>query len=96
MTTGAARWRCRWSQSFDRAGSSFPRRNFLSLHQSAAEPSFSTGPAGGGSTYTATATVSLAAMADAPNNPISQVAFYANGSLIGALTNSPDAPLYPP
>ncbi len=47
-----------------------------------------------GSTYTATASVTIGAMADAPYNPISQVAFYANGSLLGAISNSPDAPLY--
>jgi mono/diheme cytochrome c family protein len=45
-------------------------------------------------TYTAAATVTIGAMADAPYNPISQVAFYANGSLLGTLTNSPNAPLY--
>ncbi len=33
-------------------------------------------------------------MADAPYNPVDQVAFYANGSLLGTITNSPDAPLY--
>ena len=43
-----------------------------------------------GSIYTATASVSIGAMADAPYNPISQVAFYANGSLLGTLSNSPD------
>jgi hypothetical protein len=47
-----------------------------------------------GSSYTATASVSIGAMADAPYNPISTVAFYVNGSLLGALNNSPDAPLY--
>jgi uncharacterized repeat protein (TIGR03806 family) len=47
-----------------------------------------------GSVYTAVASVSIGAMADALYNPISQVAFYANGSLLGALTNSPTAPLY--
>ena len=47
-----------------------------------------------GSVYTATASVSIGAMADAPYNPISQVAFYANGSLLGTLSDSPDAPLY--
>jgi mono/diheme cytochrome c family protein len=47
-----------------------------------------------GSIYTAVASVSVGAMADAPYNPISQVAFYANGSLLGTLTNSPTAPLY--
>ena len=45
-------------------------------------------------TYTATASVTLGATADAPYNPISLVAFYANGSLLGTLDNSPDAPLY--
>ena len=48
----------------------------------------------GGSIYTAVASVSIGAMADAPYNPISQVAFYANGSLLGTLINSPTAPLY--
>ncbi len=47
-----------------------------------------------GATYSGTASVTLGAMADAPYNPISQVAFYANGSLLGTITNSPDAPLY--
>ena len=46
------------------------------------------------STYTATASVTLGANADAPYNPISTVAFFANGSLIGTLSNSLDAPLY--
>jgi len=46
------------------------------------------------STYTASASVTIGAMADAPYNPISQVAFYANGSLLGTISNSPDAPLY--
>ncbi|MGD0086620.1 MAG: PA14 domain-containing protein [Verrucomicrobiota bacterium] len=45
-------------------------------------------------TYTAAASVTIGAMADAPYNPINQVAFYANGSLLGTLTNSPNAPLY--
>jgi mono/diheme cytochrome c family protein len=48
----------------------------------------------GGSIYTATASVSIGAIADAPYNPISQVAFYANGSLLGAMSGSPTAPLY--
>ncbi len=47
-----------------------------------------------GATYTAAASVTIGAMADAPYNPINQVAFYANGSLLGTLTNSPNAPLY--
>ncbi|HEY5042566.1 MAG TPA: PA14 domain-containing protein [Verrucomicrobiae bacterium] len=46
------------------------------------------------STYTATASVTLGAEADAPYNPISTVSFYANGFLLGTLSNSPDAPLY--
>jgi uncharacterized repeat protein (TIGR03806 family) len=44
--------------------------------------------------YTAAATVTLGAMADAPYNPISKVDFYANSSLLGTISNSPDAPLY--
>jgi hypothetical protein len=47
-----------------------------------------------GSVYTATASVSIGAMADTPYNSISQVAFYANGSLLGVLNESPTAPLY--
>jgi PA14 domain-containing protein/chitobiase/beta-hexosaminidase-like protein/Big-like domain-containing protein len=47
-----------------------------------------------GSTYTAAASVTIGAMADAPYNPVGQVAFYAGGSLLGTLSNSPDAPLY--
>ncbi len=47
-----------------------------------------------GSTYTAIASVSIGAMADSPYNPISKVDFYANGSLLGSLSNSPNAPLY--
>ncbi len=51
------------------------------------------GPADG-SAYTAVASVTLSANADAPNNPISKVEFYANGNLLGSLSNSVDAPLY--
>jgi mono/diheme cytochrome c family protein len=47
-----------------------------------------------GSTYTATASVSADTEADAPYNPIGKVDFYANGSLLGTLTNSAHAPLY--
>jgi uncharacterized repeat protein (TIGR03806 family) len=46
------------------------------------------------STYTATASVTIGAMADAPYNLINQVAFYASGSLLGVITSSPNAPLY--
>jgi hypothetical protein len=44
-----------------------------------------------GSTYTATASVTIGAMADAPYNPISKVGFYANGSLLGSVSNIPYA-----
>lgn len=47
-----------------------------------------------GAIYSAIASVSIGAMVDAPYNPIRQVAFYANGSLLGTLSNSPTAPLY--
>ena len=46
------------------------------------------------STYTAAASVTIGAMADAPYNPVSQVAFYANGSLLGDDHQQPYAPLY--
>ncbi|HLX69206.1 MAG TPA: PA14 domain-containing protein, partial [Verrucomicrobiae bacterium] len=48
----------------------------------------------GGATYTSAASVTIAANVDAPYNPISEVDFYANGTLLGTLTNSADAPLY--
>ena len=47
-----------------------------------------------GATYTAAASVTVAANADAPYNPSARVDFYANGSLLGTLSNSPFAPLY--
>ena len=47
-----------------------------------------------GATYTAPASVTLSADADTPTNRISAVSFYANGTLLGALSNSPYAPSY--
>ncbi len=47
-----------------------------------------------GATYTGAASVTIGANADAPNNPISKLDFYANATLLGTLSNSPDAPLY--
>ncbi len=44
-----------------------------------------------GATYTATASVSLAADADAPNNSISTVSFYANNNFLGSISNLPYA-----
>ncbi len=52
-----------------------------------------TQPANGAS-YTASASVTLGADTDAPNNPISLVSFYANGTLLGTLSNSLYAPSY--
>ncbi|MBC8097382.1 MAG: chitobiase/beta-hexosaminidase C-terminal domain-containing protein, partial [Akkermansiaceae bacterium] len=43
------------------------------------------------SNYTASASVTVAAEADALYNPISQVSFYANGNLLGSVTNIPYA-----
>ncbi|HXT12522.1 MAG TPA: FN3 associated domain-containing protein [Candidatus Angelobacter sp.] len=51
------------------------------------------GPADG-SAYTAAASVTVSAEADAQYNAIASVDFYANGTLLGSLTNSSDAPLY--
>ncbi len=47
-----------------------------------------------GAIYTGSASVTIAANADAPNNPISKVDFYAGTALLGTLSNSPDAPFY--
>ena len=47
-----------------------------------------------GSAYTAVASVTIGANADAAYNPVGTVSFYANGSLLGTLSNSPYAPLY--
>ena len=46
------------------------------------------------SSYTASASITVGATTGAPYNPISSVEFYANANLLGALSNSPDAPLY--
>ena len=47
-----------------------------------------------GAIYTASASVTLGADADAPNNPVSKVDFYASGTLLGTLSNSAFAPSY--
>lgn len=52
-----------------------------------------TNPASGAN-YTAAASITLGAIADAPYNPISRVDFYANGGWIGSLANSSEAPQY--
>ena len=46
------------------------------------------------SSYTASASVTIGATADAPYNPISTVAFYTNGGFLATLSNSLYAPLY--
>jgi uncharacterized repeat protein (TIGR03806 family) len=43
----------------------------------------------GGASYTAAASITLSADADAPNNPVSAVSFYSNGALLGSVTNVP-------
>jgi len=43
----------------------------------------------GGSTFTAAASVSVSADADAPYNTLSFVSFYANGVLLGTVSNAP-------
>jgi autotransporter-associated beta strand protein len=44
-----------------------------------------------GAIYTASASVTVSADADAPNNPISSVGFYANSAYLGSLSNLPYA-----
>ncbi len=44
-----------------------------------------------GSAFTAFASVSLSAEADAPYNPLSYVSFYTNGGLVGIVSNAPYA-----
>ena len=80
-------------QSFHTAGR-HPTNAALSFQQSAAHGCHFRSCIDGATVYTATASVSIGATADAPRNPITNVAFYANGSLLGALASSPDAPLY--
>lgn len=46
------------------------------------------------SSFTASASVTIGATADAPYNPISTVTFYTNGGFFVTLSNSPYAPLY--
>jgi hypothetical protein len=53
-----------------------------------------TSPANSATNLTATASVTIGAMADAPYNPISRVDFYTNNVFLGTVTNSPYAPLY--
>ena len=42
-----------------------------------------------GASYTAAASVTLSADADAPNNPISSVSFYGNGNFLGSVSTAP-------
>ena len=42
-----------------------------------------------GASYTAAASVTLSADADAPNNPISSVSFYGNGNFLGGVSTAP-------
>ncbi len=51
-------------------------------------------PSGGATNYTAAASVTLAADTDAPYNPVSAVSFYANGGLLGTLSNNIYGPFH--
>ena len=42
-----------------------------------------------GASYTASASVTVSADADAPNNPVSAVSFYANNTLLGSVSDVP-------
>ena len=48
-----------------------------------------TSPSGNATNYTASASVTITAAADAPYNPVSFVSFYANSSLLGSVSNAP-------
>jgi uncharacterized repeat protein (TIGR03806 family) len=48
-----------------------------------------TAPTGSATNFTAAASVTISADADAPHNPISAVSFYANGALLGSVTSLP-------
>ncbi len=48
-----------------------------------------TSPANGATNFTATASVTVSAEADATYNPITNVSFYANGNLLGSSANLP-------
>jgi uncharacterized repeat protein (TIGR03806 family) len=51
-------------------------------------------PTNNATNLTATASVTIGAMADAPYNPISRVDFYTNNIFLASVSNSPYAPLY--
>ena len=84
-----------------RAGPTFLEQPFHAARRSSRKPSFIrytnpppavvlSAPANG-SAFTAAASVSLSAEADAPYNPLSYVSFYTNGVLVGAVSNAPYA-----
>ena len=51
-------------------------------------------PSGGATNYTAAASVTISADADAPYNPVRAVGFYANGSPLGTLSNNIYGPFH--
>jgi PA14 domain/Chitobiase/beta-hexosaminidase C-terminal domain len=53
-----------------------------------------TSPANGATNFTAAASVTIGATADAPYNPIRRVDFYTNNVFLASVSNSPYAPLY--
>ena len=87
----AARWpNCNGAVPSNAHRPSFPRLNYIPIHQPASCPrkSPSTSPTNNAS-YTATASVTFDATAAAQYNGIDHVSFYSGGSLIATISNAP-------